>query len=152
MRDFAPAARTRTAFDGVEATPFDPRRSIPGRVPPYGGREREAEPCREPMFSLDGREPTPRVTVEENGALWADLADSTSGDGSYRSRIPRPAAPDVEGRTTVYFNRSLLPSCTFADRFVCLLPALGNTLGVATAAGERELRWSTEENRDFTGD
>lgn len=52
----------------------------------------------------------------------------------------RPAAPDAEGRTTVDFNRSLLPPCAFADHFVCPFPPPGNTLGVAIAAGERDLR------------
>ncbi len=80
------------------------------------------------------------MTVEEDGTLWVVFADSTSGDGSYRFRFPRPAAPDAEGRTTVDFNRSLLPPCAFADHFVCPFPPPGNTLGVAIAAGERDLR------------
>jgi uncharacterized protein (DUF1684 family) len=111
------------------------------RVANADGRERGLGG--ELTFSLDGQERTLRVTVEEDGTLWAVLADSTSGDGSCRFRFPRPAAPDAEGRTTVDFNRSLLPPCAVADHFVCPFPPPGNTLGVAIAAGERDLRQNT---------
>jgi uncharacterized protein (DUF1684 family) len=155
VRDFDPAAETRTAFKGVEATPYDPRWSVPGRFTPYDGRrtvrvanadgrERGLGLGGELTFPLDGQQLTLRVTVEEDGTLWAVFADSTSGDGSYRFRFLRPAAPDAEGRTTVDFNRSLLPPCAFADHFVCPFPPPGNTLGVAIAAGERDLRQNTE--------
>jgi uncharacterized protein len=36
VRDFAPASETRRAYRGIEATPFDPRWSVPGRFTPYG--------------------------------------------------------------------------------------------------------------------
>ncbi|WP_055535246.1 DUF1684 domain-containing protein [Streptomyces graminilatus] len=151
VRDFDPGTETRTAFKGIAATPYDPRWSVPGRFTPYDeprtvrvanadGRERGLGLGGELTFSLDGREHTLRVTVEKDGALWAVFADSTSGDGSYRFRFLRPVAPDAEGRTTVDFNRSLLPPCAFADHFVCPFPPPGNTLGVAVVAGERDLR------------
>jgi uncharacterized protein (DUF1684 family) len=79
------------------------------------------------------------VTVEQDGSLWAVFADSTSGAGSYRFRFLRPAAPDADGRTTVDFNRALLPPCAFADHFVCPFPPPGNTLDIAVEAGERDL-------------
>ncbi len=150
VRDFDPGAETRTAFKGVEATAYDPRWSVPGRFTPYDGwhavrvanadgRERGLGLGGELAFSLGGQELTLRVTVEEDGSLWAVFADSTSGDGSYRFRFLRPVAPDAEGRTTVDFNRSLLPPCAFADHFVCPFPPPGNTLGVPIAAGERNL-------------
>ncbi|WP_327693892.1 DUF1684 domain-containing protein [Streptomyces sp. NBC_00459] len=151
VRDFDPDAETRTAFKGIEATSYDPRWSVSGRFTPYDGRrtvrvanadgrERGLGLGGELTFSLDGQEQTLRVTVDEDGTLWAVFADSTSGDGSYRFRFLRPVAPDVEGRTTVDFNRSLLPPGAFADHFVCPFPQPGNTLGVAIAAGERNLR------------
>ncbi|WP_405815330.1 DUF1684 domain-containing protein [Streptomyces sp. NBC_01390] len=154
VRDFDPAAETRTAFKGVEVTPYDPRWSVPGRFTPYDGRrtvrvanadgrERGLGLGGELTFTLDGQELALRVTVEEDGTLWAVFADSTSGDGSYRFRFLRPAAPDADGRTTVDFNRSLLPPCAFADHFVCPFPPPGNTLDVAIAAGERDLRRNT---------
>ena len=64
--------------------------------------------------------------------------------GQRRRQLPLlvsvPAAPDAEGRTTVDFNRALLPPCAFVDQFVCSFPPPGNTLVVAVAAGERNVR------------
>ncbi|MFE7276416.1 DUF1684 domain-containing protein [Streptomyces sp. NPDC057623] len=151
VRDFDPAAAARRAFRGIGATPFDPRWSVPGRFTPYAehrtvrvenadGRERGLGLGGELAFELAGQELTLQVAVEGDGSLWAVFADATSGDSSYRFRFLRPAAPDADGRTTVDFNRALLPPCAFAEHFVCPFPPPGNTLGVAIAAGERNLR------------
>lgn len=78
------------------------------------------------------------MSRQDDGSLRAVFADTTSGSGSYRFRSLCPAAPDAEGRTTVDFNRALLP-CAFADHFVCPFPPPGNTLDVEVAAGERAL-------------
>jgi uncharacterized protein (DUF1684 family) len=121
---------------------------VPGRFTPYGedrtvrvenadGRERGLGLGGELAFALDGRELTLQVKVRGDGSLWAVFGDTTSGDSSYRFRFLRPAAPDAEGRTTVDFNRALLPPCAFADHFVCPFPPPGNTLDVAVEAGER---------------
>jgi len=150
VRDFDPASPARRAFKGIDATPYDPRWSVPGRFTPYGadrtvrvenadGRERGLGLGGVLAFALDGQELTLQVTVEGDGSLWAVFADTTSGDSSYRFRFLRPAAPDAEGRTTVDFNRALLPPCAFADHFICPFPPPGNTLGAAVAAGERTL-------------
>jgi uncharacterized protein (DUF1684 family) len=90
-------------------------------------------------FTLDGQDLTLQVSVQDDGSLWAVFADTTSGDSSYRFRFLRPPAPDAEGRTTVDFNRALLPPCAFADHFLCPFPPPGNTLGIAIEAGERNL-------------
>lgn len=150
VRDFDPASEARRAFRGIEATPYDPRWSVPGRFTPYGGhrtvRVETADGRARGLglggvlaFTLGGQELTLQVSVQDDGSLWAVFGDVTSGDGSYRFRFLRPAAPDAEGRTTVDFNRALLPPCAFADHFICPFPPSGNTLGVAVAAGERDL-------------
>ncbi|MFI9153464.1 DUF1684 domain-containing protein [Streptomyces sp. NPDC053367] len=150
VRDFDPVSEARRAFRGIEATPYDPRWSVPGRFTPYGedrtvrvanadGRERGLGLGGELSFALDGREFTLQVSVEADGSLWAVFADATSGGSSYRFRFLRPAAPDAEGRTTVDLNRAVLPPCAFADHFVCPFPPPGNTLDVAVEAGERNL-------------
>ncbi|MYR40683.1 DUF1684 domain-containing protein, partial [Streptomyces sp. SID5910] len=150
VRDFDPGAEARRAFRGIAATPYDPRWSVPGRFTPYGsgprsvrvanadGRERGLGLGGELAFGLGGREHTLQVTVEGDGSLWAVFADTTSGSTSYRFRFLRPAAPDAEGRTTVDFNRALLPPCAFADHFICPFPPPGNTLAAGIEAGERE--------------
>ncbi|MEV0642186.1 DUF1684 domain-containing protein [Streptomyces sp. NPDC050619] len=150
VRDFDPDSAARRAFSGIEATPYDPRWSVPGRFTAYGedrtvrvenadGRARGLGLGGELAFTLDGQELTLQVTVQGDGSLWAVFGDATSGDSSYRFRFLRPAAPDAEGRTTVDFNRALLPPCAFADHFICPFPPPGNTPAVAVEAGERNL-------------
>lgn len=150
VRDFDPASEARAAFKGVEATPYDPRWSVPGHFTPYGESRtvhvENADGVARGLglggilaFTLDGDDLTLQVSVESDGSLWAVFADTTSGDSSYRFRFLRPAAPDAEGRTTVDFNRAVLPPCAFADHFICPFPPPGNTLGVAVPAGERTL-------------
>ncbi|MEV8546333.1 DUF1684 domain-containing protein [Streptomyces sp. NPDC051572] len=138
VRDYDPGSTARRAFRGVEVTPYDTRRTV--RVGAADGVERGLGLAGELAFRLDGLEVTLQVAVQDDGKLWAVFADSTSGDGSYRFRFLYPAAPDAEGRTTVDFNRSVLPPCAFADHFICPFPPPGNTLGLAIEAGERILR------------
>ncbi|MFE0105403.1 DUF1684 domain-containing protein [Streptomyces sp. NPDC059009] len=150
VRDFDPGSAARAAFRGIDATAYDARWSVPGRFTPYGenrtvrvgnadGAERGLGLDGELAFGLGGVEHTLQVTVEGDGSLWAVFADGTSGTSSHRFRFLRPAAPDADGRTTVDFNRSLLPPCAFADHFLCPFPPPGNTLDVDIAAGERTL-------------
>ncbi|MET9455740.1 DUF1684 domain-containing protein [Streptomyces canus] len=116
-------------------TPYDARRTV--RVPNADGVERGLGLGGEVTFVLDGQELTLKAAVRDDGSLWVVFGDTTSDDGSYRFRFLYPSAPDVEGRTTVDFNRALLPPCAFADHFICPFPPPGNTLDVAVAAGER---------------
>ncbi|MET7700830.1 DUF1684 domain-containing protein [Streptomyces sp. NPDC005485] len=150
VRDFDPEAPARAAFQGIEATAYDARWSVPGRFTPYGedrtvrvenadGRARGLGLGGELAFSLDGQDRTLQVSVQGDGSLWAVFADATSGGSSYRFRFLHPSAPDAEGRTTVDFNRTQLPPCAFADHFICPFPPPGNTLDTAVAAGERHL-------------
>ncbi|MGW5610382.1 DUF1684 domain-containing protein [Streptomyces sp. NPDC003753] len=150
VRDYDPAAPARRDFRGIDATPYDPRWSVEGHFTPYGesrtvrvenadGRHRGLGLGGVLAFTLDGQDLTLQVSVEGDGSLWAVFADATSGDTSFRFRFLRPSAPDAEGRTTVDFNRALLPPCAFADHFICPFPPPGNTLGVAIEAGERAL-------------
>ncbi|MGI5442391.1 DUF1684 domain-containing protein [Streptomyces shenzhenensis] len=150
VRDYDPDAASRRAFRGIDATPYDPRWSVPGRYTPYeaartvrvgtaDGVERGLGLAGELAFTVAGQERTLQVARRADGRLWAVFADATSGDGSFRFRFLYPAAPDTEGRTTVDFNRAQLPPCAFADHFICPFPPPGNTLGVAIEAGERNL-------------
>ncbi|MFH9014254.1 DUF1684 domain-containing protein [Streptomyces sp. NPDC017943] len=151
VRDYDPDSPARRAFGGLRVTSYDPRWAVPGRFTPYDaggrtvrvpnadGRERGLGLGGELAFELDGRDLALQVTVRQDGSLWAVFGDATSGNGSYRFRFLEPGAPDAEGRTTVDFNRALLPPCAFADHFVCPFPPPGNTLDVPIAAGERLL-------------
>ncbi|MFE8945786.1 DUF1684 domain-containing protein [Streptomyces sp. NPDC007856] len=148
VRVYDPGSAARRAFEGIEATPYDDRWSVPGRFTRYDdtrtvrvgnadGRERGLALAGELAFTLDGQELTLRVAQQGDGLLWAVFADATSGDTSFRFRFLYPAAPDAEGRTTVDFNRAQLPPCALADHFICPFPPPGNTLDVAVEAGER---------------
>ncbi|GAA3142289.1 DUF1684 domain-containing protein [Streptomyces rectiviolaceus] len=159
VRDFDPESATRRAFQGIDATEYDARWAVVGRFTPYAaestdgpgsgvrtvrvgnadGVERGLGLGGELAFSLAGKDHTLQVSVEGDGSLWAVFADATGGVSSYRFRFLRPAAPDAEGRTTVDFNRALLPPCAFADHFICPFPPPGNTLDAEIAAGERNL-------------
>ncbi|MFB6624238.1 DUF1684 domain-containing protein [Streptomyces sp. NPDC056374] len=150
VRDFDPGSEARTAFRGIEATPYDERWVVPGVFRPYertrsvrvenaDGRERGLGLAGELVFELHGGEHTLQVAVEDDGTLWAVFADATSGRDSYRFRFLRPPAPAADGSVTVDLNRALLPPCAFADHFICPFPPPGNTLDTAVAAGERRL-------------
>jgi uncharacterized protein (DUF1684 family) len=150
VRDFDPDSAARRRFPGIDATPYEARWSVPGRFTPYGedrtvrvpnadGRERGLGLGGELAFVLDGQEHTLRVTVRDDGSLWAVFADASSGVSSYRFRFLYPGAPDADGRTTVDFNRAVLPPCAFSDAFICPFPPPGNILGTTVEAGERNL-------------
>ncbi|MBM7171291.1 DUF1684 domain-containing protein [Streptomyces sp. G44] len=150
VRDFDPDAATRRAFKGIDATPYDARWAVSGHFTPYDedrtvtvgnadGKERGLGLGGELSFRLGGTGHSLQVSVEADGSLWAVFADATSGVSSYRFRFLRPAAPDAEGRTTVDFNRALLPPCAFTDHFICPFPPPGNSLTTEIAAGERNL-------------
>ncbi|MEU6975751.1 MULTISPECIES: DUF1684 domain-containing protein [unclassified Streptomyces] len=150
VRDFDPESRARSAFRGIEATPYDEEWVRPGVFRPYpedrhvrvenaDGKERGLGLAGELVFDLHGAEHRLQVAVEEDGTLWAVFADATSGRDSYRFRFLRPPAPAADGSVTVDLNRALLPPCAFAAHFICPFPPPGNTLDTAVAAGERRL-------------
>ncbi|MFJ4781164.1 DUF1684 domain-containing protein [Streptomyces sp. NPDC088762] len=152
VRVFDPAAATRRAFTGIEATPYDPAFALPGRFRPYGedrtvrvenadGRTRGLGLGGELGFAFAGVEHTLRVAVDEqDGSLWAVFGDATGGHSSYRFRFLKPGTPEPDGSITVDFNRALLPPCAFTDHFICPFPPPGNTLPFEVAAGERRLK------------
>ncbi|MGW6946528.1 DUF1684 domain-containing protein [Streptomyces xanthophaeus] len=152
VRVFDPDSKARSAFTGIEASPYDPAFALPGRFRPYGedrtvqvenadGRARGLGLGGEISFRFEGVEHTLQVAVdEEDGSLWAVFGDATGGRSSYRFRFLRPGTPDASGAVTVDFNRSLLPPCAFADHFICPFPPPGNTLPFEVAAGERRLK------------
>ncbi|NGO78760.1 DUF1684 domain-containing protein [Streptomyces sp. YC504] len=150
VRDFDPGSPARRAFQGIEATPYDADWSVPGRFTPYesrstiqvenaDGRARGLGLGGELAFTVEGVGHTLKVTVEDDGSLWAVFADASSRQGSYRFRFLRTPAPGADGQVSVDFNRVTLPPCAFADHFICPFPPPGNTLPFAVDAGERNL-------------
>lgn len=101
-------------------TPYDEDRTV--RVPNADGRERGPGLGGELAFVLAGQRRTLQVSVQGDGSPWAVFADATSGVTSCRFRFPYS---DADGRTTVDFNRAVLPPCAFADAFLRRFPPAG---------------------------
>lgn len=151
VRVWDPESPARRAFSGIETFDWDEHWVVPGvfrsyedgsrtvRVPNADGRERGLGLGGELSFTLDGQEHRLSVTVEEDGRLWAVLADATSGKTSFRFRFLYTPQPAADGSLTVDLNRTQLPPCAFADAFICPFPPPGNTLPFALEAGERAL-------------
>jgi uncharacterized protein len=148
VRVWDPRSAARQAFAGIDAFGWDGRWVVPGvfhpygerrtvRVPNHDGRERGLGLGGELAFALDGQEHRLSVVVEDDGRLWAVLADATSGRSSFRFRFLHTAPPAADGSVTVDLNRTTLPPCAFADAFICPFPPPGNTLPFALEAGER---------------
>ncbi|MFG2136950.1 DUF1684 domain-containing protein [Streptomyces sp. NPDC048650] len=148
VRDFDPGSANRRDFAGTAVYDHDERWVRPGLFRPYGERRSvevaHADGARrglglagELAFTLDGDGHTLQVAVEDDGSLWAVLADATSGTESHRFRFLRSPAPAADGTVTVDLNRTLLPPCAFADHFLCPFPPPGNTLPFALRAGEQ---------------
>ncbi|WP_455431772.1 DUF1684 domain-containing protein [Streptomyces hawaiiensis] len=77
VRDFDPESAVRRAFRGLRVASCGPRWVVPGRFMSCG-----------PPWVVPGR-----FTSCDTGRTWAVFADATSGNGSYRFRFLRPAAP-----------------------------------------------------------
>lgn len=167
VRVFDSGAAARRAFAGIDVFPYHPDWVCPGTFRSYGpghrsvrvgnadGVERGLELAGElTVAGPDGAEHALQVAQYPDGALWAVLADRTSGHTSYRFRFlyTSPPEPDrdraadavagagtVPGAVTVDLNRMQLPPCAFTEHFLCPLPPPGNTLPFAVTAGERHL-------------
>ncbi|WP_069467182.1 DUF1684 domain-containing protein [Actinacidiphila rubida] len=150
VRVWDPESAARTAFAGIDVFPRDARWAVPGRFTPFeaarsvrvanaDGQERGLGLSGELAFTVDGVAHTLAVTVEDDGRLWAVLADATSGKTTFRFRFLYTEAPAADGTLTVDLNRTQLPPCAFSDAFICPFPPPGNTLPYALEAGERAL-------------
>jgi uncharacterized protein (DUF1684 family) len=97
---------------------------------------------------------TLQVVRAADGSLSAVFADAGGESRNFRFRslvLPAPTAlpggsgvngasgGTGEGVTEADFNRAHLPSCAFADHFLCPFPPPGNTLPLVVAAGEKRV-------------
>jgi uncharacterized protein (DUF1684 family) len=148
IRVWDPQAPARRSFAGIDAFDWSERWTVPAvfhpygaertvRVPNHDGRERGLGLDGELAFALDGTALTLSAAVQEDGRLWAVLADATSGTTSFRFRFLYAPRPAPDGSLLLDLNRTQLPPCAFADAFVCPFPPPGNTLPIALEAGER---------------
>jgi uncharacterized protein (DUF1684 family) len=151
VRVYDRASAASTAFEGIDAYPFDERWVRPARFTPYeaertvriphvDGVERGLPLAGDIVFELDREQVRLAVEVEQaTREMQAVLSDATSGRTTYRFRFLDLAAPAEDGSVVADLNRLRLPPCAFSPHFVCAFPPPGNRLAVALEAGERQV-------------
>jgi len=87
-------------------------------------------------FQLKGLDLTLEA-AEEDGHLFVNFRDLTSGKSTYGSgRFLHPAWPQG-GQVELDFNRAFSPPCAFTPFAICPLPIKANHLPLEVKAGER---------------
>lgn len=94
----------------------------------------------EVVFELEGD--TYRLAAEEGklGSLIVTFFDDSNGHGSAHWRKVELTRPRPDGSVVVDFNRSINYPSAFTDFGTCPAPVVGNRIGVAIEAGERNPR------------
>jgi uncharacterized protein (DUF1684 family) len=142
-------AATRKAFPGrMDNYAIDPAWRIEARFEPHPpGTTIEIaniintlEPMPNPgavVFEKDGRTHRIEAVDEGDGQLFLIFADRTSGKETYGAGRFLYAAPAVDGRTIVDFNKAYNPPCVFTPYATCPLAPPENRLDLAVTAGEK---------------
>lgn len=142
-------AATRKAFPGrMDNYAIDPSWRIEARFEPHPpGTTIEIaniintlEPMPNPgavVFEKDGKTHRIEAVDEGDGQLFLIFADRTSGKETYGAGRFLYAAPAVDGKTIVDFNKSYNPPCVFTPYATCPLAPPENRLDVAVTAGEK---------------
>ena len=91
------------------------------------------------VFELGGRELrlTPVLESPEAKELFFIFRDETSGRETYGAGRYLYAAPAVDGRLVLDFNKAYSPPCAFTEFATCPLPPPQNRLRLRVEAGER---------------
>jgi uncharacterized protein (DUF1684 family) len=142
-------ANTRSGFVGIENYPTDAGWRYDARFEPHPpGRTIEIanvigqlEPMANPgtvEFERDGKRYKLEAVDEGDGQLFLIFADRTNGKETYGAGRFLYAAPAVDGRTEVDFNKAYNPPCAFNAYSTCPLPPPENRLDLAVTAGEKK--------------
>ncbi|MCO7195576.1 DUF1684 domain-containing protein [Pseudonocardia sp. McavD-2-B] len=144
-----PQARTRTAFTGVPAWPYDPAAVVDAVFTPYdaprtvtvdavvAGVQHFPTAVGEVAFTWAGAPQRLVALAGKDGGLSLHFRDATSGDTTYGGgRILRTDDPAPDGTLEVDLNRVVNLPCAFTAHATCPLPPAGNALDVAVEAGE----------------
>jgi uncharacterized protein (DUF1684 family) len=91
------------------------------------------------VFELGGRDfrLTPVLESPEANELFFMFRDETSGRETYGAGRYLYAAPAVDGRLVLDFNKAHSPPCAFTEFATCPLPPPQNRLRLRVEAGER---------------
>lgn len=142
-------ARTRVKFAGLQYYPIDRDWRVQARFEPHpAGRTiqianvlGQLEPMANPgavVFEHGGEEYRLQAIDEGDGQLFLIFADRTNGKETYGAGRFLYAAPAVDGRTELDFNKAYNPPCAFSEFSTCPLPPPENRLDVAVKAGEKK--------------
>ena len=140
----------RASFKGLRYFPIDPRyrvvaaftphdKPVTLRVPNVLGMVEEMSSPGTASFALPGAAAPLRLdAVREPGEtqLFFIFRDATSGKTTYGAGRFLYAAPPVDGKVVLDFNRAYSPPCAFTPYATCPLPPPNNRLSVAVEAGE----------------
>lgn len=154
VRLYHPDAPALRSFSGLDWFAIDPGYRVTARFEPYSepvmvriatilGDVREVAVPGEAVFDLagDGLSLLPTRTDRRWMFVFRDL---TSGDSTYGACRFLYAAPPVDGRLLLDFNKAVNPPCAYTVHATCPLPPAANRLGVAIPAGERLYRAASD--------
>jgi uncharacterized protein len=147
-------AKTRTGFVGIEQFPIDAGWRLEarfeahpaGKTIPIANVIGQLEPMANPgavVFERDGRTHRLEAVDEGDGQLFLIFADRTSGKETYGAGRFLYAAPAVDGKTVLDFNKAYNPPCAFNAYSTCPLPPPENRLDIAVTAGEKKYAGAT---------
>lgn len=144
------AAEARTQFKGLDYFPIDPAWRIEAQWVPFEkprevpirnglGSVSPAMILGKAVFTRDGKtcELLP-IQDDPDGLLFFVISDQTSGDQTYAAGRFVYAAPPVDGKVVLDFNRAQNPPCAFTSFATCPLPPKENQLALAVTAGEKK--------------
>lgn len=145
-------ADLRAHFLGIDYFPIDPSWRIeakwvpfekPREVPIHNilGNVSPALILGKAVFARDGHtyELLP-IQEDPDGLLFFVISDATSGNETYEAARFLYAAPEVDGKVILDFNKAQNPPCAFTPYATCPLPPKENQLSLAVTAGEKKYR------------
>ena len=142
-------AETRTHFPGIEYFPIDPGWRIEAQWVPFD-KPREV-PIRNVLGSVSPALILGKAVFTREGqtcellpihegpdeVLFFVISDLTSGTQTYAAARFLYAAPPVDGKVVLDFNKAQNPPCAFTPFATCPLPPKENQLKLAVMAGEK---------------
>ena len=144
------AAEARTQFKGLDYFPIDPSWRIEAQWVPFEkprevpirnvlGSVSPAMILGKAVFTRDGKTyALLPIQDDPDGTLFFVISDLTSGDQTYAAARFLYAAPPVDGKVVLDFNRAQNPPCAFTAFATCPLPPAENQLALAVTAGEKK--------------
>jgi hypothetical protein len=142
----------RTHFLGIDYFPLDPSWRIEAQWVPFDqprsvpirnilGHVSPALILGKAVFTRDGHtfELLP-IQEAPDEVLFFVISDLTSGQQTYAAARFLYAAPPVDGKVVLDFNKAQNPPCAFTPFATCPLPPKENQLALAVTAGEKDYR------------